>query len=1044
MSKKTFTPTPEQIEAVESNKRNILVSASAGSGKTTVMIERILRLLSEGVQLSSMICCTFTKASAADMREKLSTRLIAERSKLSSVSHVKHKKLMEKVPVRHSDSWAARALEQLPLADISTIDSFCAKLSRNFFFATDLDPGFEVLENTKGDAILDGIILELLEEQLNEGDSEFLMLYEALSSSRYHCKLGDIIGRMYRFATIQEDVEGWLDGCTEFADKHVEHVHYLTEKEAAFAADSRHTLVHVALIVSLVREVMRRYTLKKQAKNRLDFNDIQHAALNILSNPLALHTINQTYSYLFVDEYQDTNPLQNAIFSKLSAHRFYVGDVKQSIYRFRLSDPTIFTNLYDNYIEESKKAESENKVINLNQNFRSDGGILSFCDTVFSSIMTREMGGIDYDTSARFNSTKSDAFNPSISCNLVRLASKGAEERPMLPAVYSVKHHVFNKIEKPYMAQIHWIVQHVSSLLKQTITLPNGEQCAITAGDIAILLRSVGGASGFKDALLGAFAAAGLAAVCSTPIDFLENPIVRMLCNFLRLCDNRRDDIALASVLKSPLGGSLTDAELLHIKQTARTANTLIKYKNLALKSYTCAVEHYIKQGSDAHIAQKLKQLFADLDTFKTLSSVLSFQDLAGRVVAHFDLFRHAFSKGGDTPSNLSSFLDALSTLDPSLTLSETLSSIAAGSLKSNTPTASQHAVRIMSIHSSKGLEFPFVILANLEKEFNTDDLKKDCLLDAKFGAVLKYYDTAANEAHKTALWLRARNAMRHKGLEEEMRLMYVALTRGIYQTALFASVKEGYRPKEVGEATCQLDWLYSFLQENANVRNPKECIPTLQVQDINPIKAAVVHIHDDTLQAIKSFTEFTYPYAPEPVKLTATAIARENARSMSDTIRENSYSMSGIQATNTKGIEFGIVHHKFFEVYDFTLSFEKNWECFKQHHKAFAPLIKLDSVQKAAVILSKKIEEKKFYRELPFIHKSEKGALIQGVIDLVIIGTNGVEIIDYKTGKLVHDRLEEYKTQLDVYASAVTQILKLDVISKTILSLSDGTCIEV
>jgi len=397
--------------------------------------------------------------------------------------------------------------------------------------------------------------------------------------------------------------------------------------------------------------------------------------------------------------------------------------------------------------------------------------------------------------------------------------------------------------------------------------------------------------------------------------------------------------------------------------------------------------------------------------------------------------------------------LDALKGVDVKLSLYEALRVLAGGTVKLHIEPP-PNAVRIMTMHSAKGLEFPFVILGNLAKEFYMPELNADCLLDKDYGLAFKYYDVAARERRDTSLRVIVKQEHKKKLLEEEMRLLYVALTRGVYQVALFATPGEKFEPKQGQDAKGFLDWLYPHMEKRSLqctmgdtgfTGNKDERMKPIGAESCRPFAQTQDKQNRNTLlQHIKRNINFTYPYAPQTLKTTATQIAAQSdVRQPFDDVR------SIPKHKSNAGIEIGNACHIFLESCDFTLSAQKNVERFKaQYPQLFTVLAaaKINENKMLAAVrkIAERIAGRKHYQEQPFICRNSGGTLIQGVIDLLIIDPNGIEVIDYKTGIITSALKEQYTLQANVYAAAAAQILKTPVTHKSIFSLYDISFLEV
>ncbi|MCL2375453.1 MAG: UvrD-helicase domain-containing protein, partial [Firmicutes bacterium] len=811
---------------------------------------------------------------------------------------------------------------------------------------------------------------------------------------------------------------------------------FCKEKEnARYSSSPQKTKPFVEALLSLTDEIIDTYNAKKKRKVQMDFSDITRAAVAILKDEKAQKEIAQKYQYLFVDEFQDINPLQDELFSSIKAKRFFVGDIKQSIYAFRLSDPKIFQ-------EHIKRVETEENAkstfIELNHNFRSCEGILKFCDAVFSSLLTPDFGGIAYKN---FQASKGNALAAPVLCHHLVLEKDEKEETvgeengdefffsesPVIPPIYSVKN---NKNEKESLsaeeAEIKWIASHITNLKQQEITI-NGRTRAVTGSDITVLLRSGG-----KHAVLLAaeLQKKGISAKYFNEQDPFENAAICALVSFLKLLDNRRDDILLAGVLKSRFGDFCTDEDLIEIRRFA----ILDKEKPL---SFNQAVWLYSKkEKANKVLADKISALETALNHYEKVLFALGASNLAGKISADYDLFKYAIIHDGAFA--LSQFLDALCGIDKGFSLKEMLNAIDTNAIKIGSGAVENDSVQIMTMHAAKGLEFPFVVLANLTKRFNLSDLYGQVLLDSDLGAAIKLYDRDENILLETSLWHLMRLEKSKKMLEEELRLLYVALTRGIFQTALFARMADDYNPLPPFLAKSMMDFLYPhFIQKAARKR-----IEDFALEDKKP--PVITHITEpadhEIFEAIKERVNFVYPHSSSPVKLTATKIAQkgdseEEIVPLADFVPKESQ--------DKKGIETGNAYHRFLETVDFSVGAISALQSFKGLYPQEYSLLNSKTATRCYDDIAKKTKGKKFYREIPFMYKDENGILIQGIIDLLILYDTAkqktLEIIDYKTGNPSNELLTAYQKQLDIYADIAAQILSTPTTKKYIYAINNG-----
>ena len=1097
-----------QQEAITNPSRNILVSAAAGSGKTTVMIERILRLLSEGEKLDSMIVCTFTKASAEDMR----------------------KKLLKRLTELQSEHWASEALAALPLANISTIDSFCSYLCRDYFYFTDdIDPSFEVIES--GDVMLNASVKEVIDNRLLDNCSQTIALYDALGGSRYSQKLHDLIKNVYEFAFIRANPIEWLENLSLMMPTGYECKKLLMAltsnniAEFETGVDPALTADFVKVIASLAVETSVTYADKKRRAFGMDFNDVVHTALKIIQTDGASEAINAKYNYLFVDEFQDINGLQEAVFASINANKFFVGDIKQSIYRFRGAEPSIFLRYRDEF---NCDDSTDSTVISLNRNYRSSSDILNYCDSVFDPIMSRDFGGEDYEKDGAFRANelvatggKDIIFDKPIVNKIISVQRPSQTKTTTnLPKVYSVENHfssiASNCVSSNNDIQIDAIVHHILSLKQTKFLDANTKQKRFVENDdIAIMMRGNATSSRFGSSLVKALNANGIAtSIIGDKSGFSNNEFAVALTNFLRLIVNSHDDVIMYGVLKSCMYGYIKDASLLRLKEFAKkidnyksspikqspdscdiklncsksaqdTKNSSFLISNSLLGAtaslpFYALARNYATCGDDITLKDTLTKLFADLKFYKNLSACISLAELAGRIVADFSMFDFTLGAKNDVAVEFAQWLDALKSIDVRLSLDDALKVLDKGGLKLEKQ-KEPDTVAIMTMHASKGLEFPFVCLVNLSKKFNKTDLSKEYILDSQWGLAIKYFDLDNKQRVETSFRTLAKALLNKRSLEEEMRLLYVALTRSIYQVALFGEIVEGTNTIQASSAVSFVDWIplcerkkgecridnryFDASNQYGNVIN--SCIEFSSAESkptLPTLTSPFLPLKDFSLKNI----DFTLPKSNVLLKTTATAIAAKtkqvdggyfDAETQSDNIikyNKEPYHLldaqptisllhSPLSAQENSAFLYGNAFHAFMEFCDFNALISPQIDVFASKQPTHFALLNKEKLQKTATAIAKKISGRDYHKEQPFVYRDDSGTLVQGIIDLLIIGNdNSVEVIDYKTGKISTKLKTQYRAQLNVYRTAVNKILKAISIKTIVFSLTSGDFLEV
>ena len=657
--------TEKQQQVIDARNRNLLVSAAAGSGKTAVLVERIIQLISEGehpLDLDQLLVMTFTNAAAAEMRERIAAAI--------------EKKLMEQPENRHLQVQAAL----VPHAQITTIDSFCLNLIRNHFNQLDIDPGFRIGDEGELLLLRTDVMEGLLEEYYQKDDSEFEQFVETYATGRTDAGIEDYIMQVYRFAQSNPFPAKWIQKCREeireTRDGGLEETAWMkflmedarrqlaeleeqlrdayevcleengpqvyqavlmeecgmlrnlkestdyrelnkrlvaasfgrlpasrskdvdsekkqqvtdcrdrvkkavadlrglygvqTEEEAA--ADLLGTSAVVLKLLELTEEFDRRFQESKREKNIVDFNDLEHYALEILicqegdedqNGILYTETADQLsrqYAEILVDEYQDSNYVQEALIQSLSGERFgrpnvfMVGDVKQSIYKFRLARPELFMEKYASYTD----GDSPSQKIELHQNFRSRKSVLDSVNHVFYRAMTKNLGNVEYTEDAALHPGAVFAECPDHETGgKTELLLADTGKAVMGDADEELAEYTSREIEAKMIASR---ARELTDPVHGQWIWDKEKECYRPAeyGDMVILLRSI---SGWTESFINVLTQEGIPAYAETGSGYFDTVEVETILSMLAVIDNPMQDIPLAAVLRSPIGG-LTDEEL--------------------------------------------------------------------------------------------------------------------------------------------------------------------------------------------------------------------------------------------------------------------------------------------------------------------------------------------------------------------------------------------------------------------------------------------------------------------------------------------------
>ncbi|MDE5593231.1 MAG: UvrD-helicase domain-containing protein, partial [Clostridiales bacterium] len=687
--------TDNQLRAITTSG-NIIVSAGAGSGKTTVMIARIIDKLKKGASLDEMLIVTFTRASAADMRVKLTDKLYELKA------DPKYRAI------------ADNALELLPACNIGTLHSYCQKLVRMYFFAADLDPSAAVCEECEADSIKQRVVSDAVEAAWNAADPYFMTIYDMLCIGRSDDGVKSAVGDILEFALTMPDPQAYLaDGRTDDAyfgaldgivsarrEAIVQSIKALKldleaagmEKHVAGADDmlgfidgitdeityTRHKAQHdytdelneqyktlkkscakfrdfVAetqkaktlksapysfALRAVAADALERYAERKKMLGKIDYSDLEHGAYNVLKDGECLSGIAQNIKFVFIDEFQDVNPLQSAIaerFRAAGAEMFVVGDIKQSIYGFRRCSPEHF----------KRAIESPHYThIPLTDNFRSSEAVIDFVNSVFDGVMTESFGGVDYKDAAQRlawgNKSITDGKavfyavddgDDEVSPQNDALAPPSESKREKSGG-YSVVTDAVAAEDDDSQAELvaDCIVDYVSG------------SPAPKAGNIAVLVRSV--KSRFCAALAKELDRRGVKYCLEKRSSAKSFPEVVALTDILRCADNRLDDVALYTAMRSAMGG-FTDEELASIAVEGEAACRAAfvqpigvgQHKNYAFWQKVNAYRGEHKDRVDKFIAAR----------DKVVSYAINHDcaDVLGFITSEIDYFQHVYEQGG-------------------------------------------------------------------------------------------------------------------------------------------------------------------------------------------------------------------------------------------------------------------------------------------------------------------------------------------------------------------------------------------------------------
>ena len=877
--------TREQTQVIESRNKNLLVSAAAGSGKTAVLVERIIQMVTDPehpVDIDKLLVMTFTNAAAAEMRERV------------------HGAIEKRLAATPGDVHLQIQAGLVHHAQITTIDSFCLNLIRNYFNRLELDPAFRIGDEGELTLLRADVMEKLLEDYYEQGGERFESFVETYAQGKSDAGIDDYIRKVYTFSQSNPYPDQWLAGCRKElqelagedwlnsdwlkflmtdAGKQLQELmmqlreareicetdevlavyeptffqevrqlmrvseaqsyEELNERLAtltwnrlpavrskevdgakkgyvtgcrnrvkkavskmkelyAFGSpeemqqDMEGTRAPIEMLLELTEEFSRRYQEKKRERNLVDFNDMEHEALHVLidwQEGVPVYTdvadeLSMQYEEILIDEYQDSNLVQEALLHAVSRERFgqpnvfMVGDVKQSIYKFRLARPELFLEKYETYDVYGTEGSGQQK-IELHQNFRSREQVLTGINTIFYRIMTENLGNIHY--------TEAVALHPGAvfaECEgngaeipellLVDTGDASLEQLDEEAADFTAK-----EIEaKLIVARIREMTDPEHGLLIWDKGL-NGQGGYRIAQyrDMAVLLRST---TDWTEQLLAIFMNEGIPAYAESRMGYFNTIEVETVLSLLAVIDNPMQDIPLAAVLKSPVVG-LTDAEL---------ADMMIYYKNVARKGQDrgiyAAMHLYLAEHEQ--VIRKLPGFLELLAQLQEKSTYLPIHELIYEVYERTGYYNYvsAMPAGETRKANLDMLVEKAAAYEQTsyqglfhfIRYIENLKKYNTDFGEASTIGEEDDTVRIMSIHKSKGLEFPIVFLAGTGKKFNKQDVYGKILIDPELGIGTDYLNLESRLKTATLKKNVLRRKMELENLGEELRVLYVALTR--------------------------------------------------------------------------------------------------------------------------------------------------------------------------------------------------------------------------------------------------------------------------
>lgn len=935
--------TPAQKSAIDTRDCNVLVSAAAGSGKTAVLVERIISMITDpdkNIDIDRLVVVTFTKAAAAQMKDKI-------RKALDS--------MLDENP---GDVNLLRQITLLNNAQITTIDSFCLWIIRNHFPEVNLDPGFRIMDEGEKKLIENDVLEDVLEEFYAEADEEFFNLVDAFGMGRDDSGLVSTIDKIYRFSRSNPWIDEWFDECMkvyddetydnpaikelydsiknvllDYRDKYnrlvdicsepagpaaytgalqsdllgineminsqnfgelgrririfsfealsrkkdagadpdiKEYVKgqrklfkdyigrlndkiFLKDDEGIFS-DMQGAGIQIRTLLKVAKVYAKRVSEVKREKGIIDFNDMEHLALSILvkkEDGKLVYTetadkLANRFEEILIDEYQDSNQLQEVILNAVSKTRlsgennniYMVGDVKQSIYKFRLACPELFIEKYDTYGE-----TGDNVRIELQKNFRSRENVLECANDVFSHIMNKNFSGIGYDESVRLNagfpypeysdSNYGDGANKST--DVILISSENEEEATT------------RELEADRLAKL------IEGIVASGVNVYDADKNIYRSAeyrDIVILTRSVTGwADTFADALMDR----GIPAYTDSSTGYFSVREIQVILSMLTIVDNPVQEISLAAAMMSYFGG-FTAAELGMVRKLGREYVDKNVHNNLYEHLKAVAViggEDKIQETDVKQLSGKCALFLAKLTLYRDKSSVEPLYDLCWEMIYDSGYYDYVgtMPAGAQRQANLNVLLEraagygksSYSGLFNFLRYIERLKKFDEDFAEGAASLDNENLVRIMSIHKSKGLEFPIVILAGAHKSINFMDATAPVLVDQNLGIAVDYVDLKRRTKTPTIIKGAMARRIVRESIAEEERLLYVAMTRAREKLIITGVVKDADKTLDKYRGRAEqlaADGMLSFA-DSENIKNYLDMIMPVCLMDSDKLKGS-------------------------------------------------------------------------------------------------------------------------------------------------------------------------------------------------------------
>ncbi len=1164
--------TPQQEMAVKNRGGKLLVSAAAGSGKTKVLVDRLMSYVmdpNDPADLDQFLIITFTQAAASELRGKIAAKLTEKMAKNPENKHLQ------------------RQMQRLYLAKISTVHSFCSDVLREYAYLLDLPADFRVIDQNESDELREIVMERMLESAYEnaETDGDFCSFVDGQGLGRDDRLVPEILLQVSKSALCHLDPDGWLDSCVQNSDvagltdagqtvwgrylieelfdcldqqiemlgrclelaseaeamekpaavlaSDLQQLQYLrssatwdevvsrrninydrltfskkitdlelaeriktirgacktrlrgmvdsfTDNSAQALADISQITASIRGVVGLVRRFHKEYTKLKRARRVLDFTDLEHRTLDLVmgkhrSAPTAAALeIGSRFREIMVDEFQDTNEVQDALYSALSAKRqncFMVGDVKQSIYQFRLADPSIFIDKYNSYVPAENAQPGQGRKVMLSKNFRSGGDILKSVNDIFRLCMTPAVGGLYYGDEEALN--------------------EGIPHMPL--GEPEVEFYAIDVDESKGTEEAAFVAKRIRELLDGTHFVRSGDELRpVVPEDIAILMRAPGsGGIHYQRAL----ESLGIRCVFGKGENPLKSQEIMLLRSILQTISNPRQDIPLLAALASPVFGFTADDLAAFRKENRYSSiyDALLLSQEPKAKEFLEILDILRRQARMGTLAQLIEKIFS----LTRMDSLYAAMENGEKKSENLQLFYGmAVSFESVARRDLEHFLEHLERLDNA-------------KVSTPAPQGTVGAVTIMSVHMSKGLEFPVVFVCDLSRSFNMENSRGQVLCDQDLGLGLSMVDTKNRMRYPTITKRAIALKTVYDNLSEEMRILYVALTRA--RDRLIMTFAHSNLQTQINNLAQRMDlakidylsreatnlgqWVLMAALRRTEAgelfaigSKPEVTAPGEPVWKISVVTAPQEELSgsaveeeakpmpEGTAEKLKKSLAFIYGYQAAtmaPSKQTATQRkGREKDTEAAEDAPEvkhihRSWRKPG-EAKRVRGTDMGNAVHAVMQYICFEACEDEAAVAqqirqmvsrgqITQEQAAMADQKKIAAF--FATELGKKLRaEKEVLREFKFSILDDANQygdglegekiLLQGVVDCALIEEDGITIVDFKTDfvteETVAERAELYRPQVLAYVNAMARIYEKNVKSAVLYFFRLGKFVSV